>query len=286
MRSARCSRGVTLAELVVALLAAALVATGAYQVLLSAQRFLRAQSALLEVQQSLRVTTQILSAELRELDPSGGDIVAMGPDSISIRAMRSLAITCAPAGEAGGIVLRNDLSFGYRALDPERDRALVFTDSRGGTGEAGWLDFRVTGATPGARCVDGREGTRLALAGGAPAESIAAGSPVRTYERVVYRLYQDEGGVWWLGMRGFTGGAWSALSPVAGPLLRSTGLAFSYLDSAGAVTPDTAQVASVALTVRAVSSSVLERWGSPPARHADSLAVVVALRNRRRVAAP
>ncbi len=286
MRSARCSRGVTLTELVVALLVAAVVATGAYQVLLSAQRFLRAQSALLEVQQSLRVATQIVSAELRELDPAGGDVIAMGPDSISIRAMRSLAITCASAGESGGVVLRDDLTFGYRAVDPERDRALVFAGAQGGTGEPGWLDFEVTGATPGARCADGREGTRLALAGGPPAESIAAGSPVRTYERVVYRLYRDESGLWWLGMRGFSGGAWSALSPVAGPLLRGTGLAFSYLDSVLAVTPDPAQVASVALTVRAVSSSVLEQWGSAPARHADSLAVVVALRNRRQVAVP
>lgn len=284
VRRGRRSPGITLIELVVALLLSAAAAAGAHRVLLTAGRFLRLQSAMVEVHQSLRAVSQVLSSELRELDPQGGDIVAMGADSISIRAMRGLAVTCSsPAPGSGAIVTRDRLTFGYRAVDPERDRALVLA---GGGPESGgdeeWRDFGISSATPAARCDDGAMGTRLALVDGAGApREIAAGSPVRTYERVVYRLYADETGTSWLGIRGMTRGSWAAISPVAGPLQRGTGLALSYRDGLGAPTADPTRVAAVSFTLRAVSSAALRLTGGASGPYADSLVATVAPRNGR-----
>jgi type II secretory pathway pseudopilin PulG len=289
VRRRRSTSGITLLELVVALLLSSVAVAGAYRLLLTVGRFLRLQSATMEVHQSLRAAAQVLEAELRELDPQGGDIVAMGADSISIRAMRALAVTCtSPAPGSGAIVTRDRLSFGYRAVDPERDRALVLT--AGGSGSAGgdaWQDFGISSVSPGARCDDGAAGTRLALvAGVGPADAIAAGSPVRTYERVVYRLYADESGTSWLGIRGMTRGSWAAISPVTGPLERGAGLALSYRDSSGAPTTDPGRVAAVAFSLRAVSSAILPRARGGSGRYADSLRAVVTPRNGRGGDAP
>jgi len=287
VRGAPGGTGVTLLELLAALLVSAVVLAGAYRVLLTARRFVMVQSATLEVHQSIRAASQVLTAELRELDPGGGDIVALGPDSISIRAMRGLAVTCAPAtSSSGSVVVRDRLSFGYRAVDPGRDRALILMPS-GGSGGDTWLDLGISSVSPGAACDDGANGTRLALVGGGgQVAAVAAGSPVRTYERLVYRLYADESDTWWLGVRGWTGGSWAAISPIAGPLRRGTGLAFSYLDSLGAATTNPAQVARMAFTLRAVSSAVVATGAGSPTRYADSLSGIVVPRNGRRRIAP
>jgi type II secretory pathway pseudopilin PulG len=284
MSERRGGRGTTLLELVVALLVSAVAIAGAYRVLLAVQRFVLLESGRLEVQQALRAASQVLAAEVRELDPQGGDIVAMGPDSLSIRAMRLLTVTCAsPAPASGAVVVRDRLTYGYRAVDPGRDRALVLTGTGPGNGDEAWLDFAISGVEAGARCDDGAPGTRLTLVDDSGrVAALGAGSPVRTYERLVYRLYADETGAWWLGMRSWTGGSWAAISPVAGPLLRRTGLALSYEDTAGVATSDPARVASVGLTIRASSSALVERVGLAPARVMDSLRAVVAPRNGRR----
>jgi len=63
----------------------------------------------------------ILPAEFRVLDASDGDIYAMGPDSIKIRAMRVFGVVCDTpvlGGALGnrGVTVRNSLTFGSRAF--------------------------------------------------------------------------------------------------------------------------------------------------------------------------
>jgi hypothetical protein len=184
--------------------------------------------------------------------------------------------------------VRDRLTFAYRAVDPERDRALVLTGGGAGSGDDdAWSDFGIASVAAGVRCDDGAAGTRLALAGGGgTADAIAVGSPVRTYEHLVYRLYADESGIWWLGVRGMTGGHWAAISPVAGPFEHGSGLAFSYRDSLGAATADPVRVAEVAFALRAVSSAAIPSAGGASARYADSLNAGVTPRNGRRGGPP
>lgn len=278
------ARGFTLVELVVALLLGTLVLGAAGQVFLATERFFRLQSSRLEVHEGMRTAIQVLVSELLELDPSDGDIVAMGRDSISIRAARGVTFVCAPTDFVGGrIVVRSDLGSGYRDVDPARDRAQVFRDGDPTTeADDTWLDLGITSAGGGAVCSDGAAATELRLLGGVRAlDSVGLGAPVRWYERVVYRLYADETGIWWLGERSWSGGAWAAISPVAGPLAHPLGLEFAYFDASGVPTSEPTRVAGIGLTVRGVSTTLLQAAGGGQSRWADSLATVVFPRNGR-----
>lgn len=284
--SRRCPAcGYTLVELLVALVLGMVVLGAAGQVFLATERFFRLQASALEVHEGLRAAVQVLTAELRELDPSGGDIVALGSDSISIRAARGLAFVCAPPDPVTGrIVVRSSLSSGYRAVDPARDRALVFRDGDGATeDDDAWLDLGIASAGGAATCSDGAAASELRLAGAVHAlDSVGLGAPVRWYERAVYRLYADETGAWWLGVRSWTGGAWAAVSPVAGPLRHPLGLQLTYYDTAGAVTVAPSRVARITLVVRGVGSALLQETRGRQVHWADSLATEVFPRNGRR----
>lgn len=287
----RCVRGhgFTLIELLVALVLATVVLGAAGQALLASQRFFRLQSSVLEVHEGLRAAVQTLSAELRELDATGGDILALASDSISIRATRGVGFVCAPPDPvAGRVVMRSSLISGYRSVDPARDRALVYRDGDALTDDDdAWLEFGIASAGGATGCSDGAAGTELRLLGDVQAlDSVGLGSPVRWYERTVYRLYADETGAWWLGARTYTDGAWAPLTPLAGPLSRPSGLQLEYFDSSGAATADRSRVVRVDLVVRGASSALLQATGGRQWHWADSLASVVYLRNGRRRAEP
>ncbi len=274
--------GFALVELVVAVVLGGVVTAAICRILQGNQRFYRSQSAVLDVQQGVRAAAFVLAAELRELDARDGDLLAAGRDSVSIRAMRTFAVVCAaPDAGTGAVIVADALTFGSRAPDPARDRALVYAPLATAA-SAGWLDLGIAGTGGGARCTDGSPGTILRLDGDtADLARVAAGSPLRTYERTTYRLYADEDGVAWLGERHFASGAWTATSPVAGPLRRGDGLSLAYLDSAGRPGAAPAMVASVTIAVRGQSTvpiAILGRRASGQ-RYPDSLVVRVALRN-------
>lgn len=287
MRPGAGRRGVALVEVVVALTVSAVVVASAYAVLLAGERSYRALAATLEARQGARAAAQILAAELRGLDPTGGDIVALGPDSISIRVARGLAFVCAPPDAASGrVVAWDSLSFGLRAVDPARDRALLLRDGDGTSAEV-WLEFGVDAVEAAAACADGSPGTGFRLSGPLAAlDSIGVGAPIRTYERAVYRSYADGEGLWWLGLRTFSSGAWSAVSPVAGPLVPRTGLRLDYADAAGAPTQAPWNVARVDLEVRGESSVPVEGPGGTRSRVAEIVVTAVAPRNGRRGRGP
>ncbi len=277
--------GFTLIELMIAVVLAGIVLGSIYQTLQNNQRFYRSESQVLDVQQGVRAVAQLLPSELREVDAVAGDIVAMGPDSITIRALRNTYFICAPPVVAAGkIITRNSQVYGYRAVDPTRDRALVFRD--GNTqrmSDDTWQDFSITSVVAGALCTDGTgAGTTMNLAGPTSMlDSVTIGSPVRTYEQITYRLFVDSVGVGWLGVRSYVSGSWGAVQPVAGPLNSTGGLALTYYDSTGAVTAVATNVARIQLLVRGMSETPIMIQGKRAnlQKYQDSLTVLVALRN-------
>lgn len=283
-RRRRAPRGFTLVELLVVVVLAGVVMGAVCRLLLANQRFYRSQAQVLDVEEGLRAVAQLMPAELRELSARGGDIIALGRDSITLRAMRGLGVTCAPANAGAGTVVEADsLSVGWRAVDPARDRALVYREGDPDTPDDDrWLDLGISSSSVHATCGDGSPGTLLHLTGAtADLDRVSAGSPLRTYERVTYRLYTDDQGLSWLGQRGFSDGGWSALSPVAGPLRRVGGLSFSFFDSAGASTAVPTAVARIGVVARGLSAGPIDVPGRAATgrRYEDSVAVQAALRN-------
>ncbi len=280
-------RGVTLVELIVVLTIAGILLGALGRVLWASMRFYQAQSQILDVQQNVRAVLQILPIELRELDAGGGDIVSMSDTAVTVKAMRSFAVVCAPPSVARAqVTVRNALTYGYRAMDAARDSVLVFREGDPVlSADDRWLRAPIAAIAP-AGCADGSAGTRLTLTGmvggATQLDSVLQGAPLRTFETVNYRLYDDGAGAWWLGVRTHSAGSWSSTSPIAGPLRPRNGLRFEYRDAAGGATATRTAVARIRITVRGRSLVPIRIPGRRPGFFEDSLSTQIAVRNSAR----
>jgi prepilin-type N-terminal cleavage/methylation domain-containing protein len=280
--SARRERsGFTLIELMIAIVLTGIVLGAMYRVLNGNQRFYRAQGEITELQQNLRAVGLILPAEFRELAASEGDIISMSATEIAIRAMRSFTALCA-APVASTVIVRNSLTFGYRAIDNSRDSLIIYADGDPDiTSDDRWYIYYPQTSTA-ATCTGGSAGTQYTLTGGAAAiaglASVLTGAPVRSFERVRYRVYLD-GGQYWLGVETLVNGSYSAISPVAGPLVGANGISLAYYDATGAVTATAANVASIQIIARGKSGNQINTPGRPTGYYYDSIVVRTALRN-------
>jgi hypothetical protein len=104
------------------------------------------------------------------------------------------------------------------------------------------------------------------------------GAVVHVTRRTRLYLYQSTGGRF-LGASDFDAslGRWSTVQPVSGPY---TGLRFVMLDSAGAVTVTPSAAAAIAIQLSSQTTYRVRIGGMRAGIRAESLAALVALRNR------
>lgn len=296
----RAPRGFTMIELLVALVLLGLVSTAIYRVLVNNQRVYMAQTQRIDLSQNIRAANNILSAEFRELDAFDGDVAAIGPDSIVIRAMRWLSFVCVPPvldGNPAGrqMIIRGNgvgtpMFFGSRFINEVTDSLLIYLDGNQTTRLDDYFVPARLAATPGNQqcpavgAIAAQPGTRLLFDGNfIPGTNIAGaittGAPVRGFERVRYRLYQPSGDtLWYIGYQP----AGQTIQPLIGPVL-ANGLTFQYFNAAGAQTAVRTQIARIDVTVRARSTAQVRSGGQAPRRAiVDSITFSVALRNNRR----
>ena len=86
--------GFTLTELIVVTVVGAILIAATLQVLVTNQRVYTALNAQIQGTQTIRGALEVLSSELREISPSGGDILAMDTDSLRIRGVRGVGLIC------------------------------------------------------------------------------------------------------------------------------------------------------------------------------------------------
>ena len=264
--------GFTLVELLVVAVLGSLVVMAAHRVLVNNTRAFTVVGARVQMQQTVRASADILFSELREISPSGGDLVSMGLDSLTIRSMRTFGVACAVTSTgAPTITVRRT----GRWLEPG-DSVFVLADNREErASDDVWLSGRVGAVDTTATCVSGDVAQRITLPGLGPAmavDTVRSGAPVRSFEKFWYGLHQFAG-EWYLGRRGVTGSA----EPLVGPLKEgaATGLRFAYFDQMGAVTTIPTEVAQIRVTLR-TASSVTTQSGQAVA---DSLVASVFPRN-------
>jgi prepilin-type N-terminal cleavage/methylation domain-containing protein len=305
MSSARAARrGFTMVELLVALVLLGLVSAALYRVLVNNQRLYMAQTQRIDLSQNIRAASNILPAELREIDAADGDIISMSPTRLEFRAMRWLGFAC-QAPVLGGASTQNltmiirggtpgaPLFFGARGMNIVSDTMLIYYDGDQTTrNDDYWARGTFRGTNPtAANCPDptvppqpGQLVTfdlNLLGLGANAAGAIPAGAPVRGYEHVLYQLYQAAGDTLWY--VGFQPGGQSAPQPLFGPVLAGNGLTFQYFDVNGNVTAVRTAVARVDITVRARTVGQVRKGGQAAAATIiDSLSTSVALRNNRR----
>ncbi len=281
----KCS-GFTLAELLVTIVLSGTVATGAVSVLIAGHRVYRRQTVLTDAHATERAATNILTSELRGLDPgapSGGDLLRVATGSVTYRALRNLYVACAAPDASRSTVLLHGDYWGSRPLDPQVDSVLLFADGDPTKPQDDrWLHADLRRIEKGYRCPDGGAAVQIHVKGLSrrELELVGVGAPVRGAALWEIRGYPDSRGQWWVGMRRYSKSTnrWPPIQPLLGPIA-PYGLAFQYFDSDGVPTRVPERVAAIEIDVR-----VARGPDSPPPPHATLTAgrgvtARVALRN-------
>lgn len=281
MRVKNSSRGFTLVEMLIGLVLLGIVTTTIYRVLTSSQRISRAQAEQVSLQSSVRLGALAVASELREIGINAAgntDILAMSANGITYRAMRSSGLACQVSATQVRISNTANTYFAARAIVPGQDSMVLFVERTPTiASDDSWLVLPITGvsaSTCGATAA-------IALAttintATTPLAAIVTEAPVRTFE-VMELAVLNSGGNNWLGVRSVSAG--QALQPALGPI-QANGLALSYLNAAGAVTANRAQVASIGITIRGQTDRTVRAGGqSPLALDQDSLTMRITLRN-------
>jgi prepilin-type N-terminal cleavage/methylation domain-containing protein len=269
-------RGLTLVELLVAVVVASVVMASVFAILVSNQRIYAVQSEKIIGQQTIRAGAEIMATELREMSIAGGDLIAMDDDEVTFRAGRAFAVACDVAEASGVLTVRAwpgagtfagaDSVFIFSDGDPELSSDDVWL-----MGTVNSVDNTPSGSTCGVVARPEIELVFNNLAPAAAVPGVRVGAPIRGFEVIRYGV-ATLGGQPYLGRGSATG----ALEAIVGPLAPGgDGLELVYLDGDGNMTATPAQVRSIVLTLRS-ASDIQDQAGRPVA---DSLTVVVNTRN-------
>lgn len=272
----RALRGASLLELLLTLALGAVVLTAGVRLLLTIRRLWADEREALALRHAERTTVALLAAELRATSPAAGDLFRASDTAVTFRAHRGIYRVCAApqAGTAEVVISRAGPA--PRAPVALQESVLVFVAD--GTRDR-WVHAGLT-AVGSAVCADTSPGWRLTLS---PArrelDSVTPGSPLRAFETLTYRLYDDGAGTWWLGVKVWQGSSWAATSPVAGPLLPRYGLDLDYLDAAGLPAAGDTLVRQIRIGARVRGGFSQRSEGRRRAPFLDSLVTFVAPRN-------
>jgi len=302
-------RGYTLVELLVALVLLTIVLGAIYRLLNNTQRISRAQAEHIDMQSNMRAGTLIVPAELRAIgfdsvplgtaDAIVPDLQSLQANSVKFRAVRSLGFICQII-DPDRVVVDTTTVGNYSQLRlpvANQDSLMVFVEKNTSTtGDDRWVS-RGIAAIAGATCpVSGNLGLSFRVPGGSfnvtapPASAndplasteLTVGSPVRTFEVMEYKVYQDASGPYYLGARSVSSSA--AIQPVLGPL-SSQGFRLDYFDESGnAITTnglaDKRNVRAIQVTLIGVSTQPVTTSGYGTQQQAvDSVVTLVQLRN-------
>ncbi len=276
----------TVVELMVAFLIFGVATTAIVNAFVLHQRTVGAQAMRIGLQQNLRAGMAVLPAELRALDAREGDILKMSATSITIRALRQLAILCqAPVlGGASVTLTVRQTPFYGTLFDNTKDGVHVFYEGDESTRtDDAWVSGKLTSAPVTAKCSDGKPAYAVSASltfGALPAVTgqIASGAPVWGHRQTTYGAIQDADGRWYLGMKDSS----AAMTPLVGPLAGSNGLTFTYYDGNGVVTTDSSKVARIGIAILGQTATLVRQANATPAYVVDSLSVAMTLRNNPR----
>lgn len=267
--STRNTQGFTLVELMIVAVLGAVVVASTYQILLTSQQAYTMQSAQIKGQQTVRIALDILRSELREISPSGGDILEMSSSSITVRTPVAFGMVCAVESGGSPITVKK---MGKFFTNGDSVTVMVDRDPRIASDDTIYFGT-ITAIDTTVTCTGTDEAQELTVPAIVTAmtagDTVRSGGPVRAFEihRYGYGTYR---GAYYL-LRFPTSGGYQAL---VGPL-SSNGITFGYLDSLGNTTTDRTAVAQIEVTVRS-HSDVVDRSGSPIG---DSLTTRIYLRN-------
>lgn len=241
-------RGFTLVELLVVTVLGSVVLLAAYNILIANQRTYTAQNAVIQNQQNARMAVEVLFNELREVSPSGGDILSMSSTSLQVRLMRKFSVVC-DWDFSGGQPDVTVLNFPGRKFEAG-DSVFIYADNyENDIDDDVWIAAEVTQRDTTETCPqNGEAATEMRFTGQSAlfvADTIGLGAPVRSYETYTFGSTTFFGDTY-LGRQLGTGG----MIPVVGPIRSTNGVTFEYRDALGNTTTTAADVRQIVVTVR------------------------------------
>lgn len=267
-------RGFGFIELLFVVVLGSVIVASIYSMLITNTRALAAHTASTQARETIRSGVDVLFNELRELSSVGGDIVAMGDNTLVVRVMRAFGLVC-------------DVDFtGTPSLTVTRvgdwfetgDSILVLGDNdEGSSSDDVWHSGLVSAVDTTGACPNGGPSPAQVLTvpnmgAGLSTDSVRTGAPVRAHERLWFGLTSYSGD-WYLGQ----GTSSSTAAPIVGPLRGGTenGLEFGYFDEFGVTTGTLTDVSQIEVTLRTPEKLV----GPENSPVSDSVFAVIHLRN-------
>jgi hypothetical protein len=246
-------RGLTLAEIMVALVIGLIVIGAVGKIMILQSRGYGKQREVIDVRDTGRGAAALIAWELRHAKNGDSPLIAMNANSLTLRSVQGLGTICAKHATLARYALWRTGGDIQATTD---DTALVYLAPK-----QQWRTLKIsqvgtpaalgvpTCSWPGAPTPD--LAVEFAVTSKWDTINIMRGAPLRNFRKVEYAEYLANGR-WWLGRR--IGGAVN-YEPVTGPLLApgSGGLSFAYYDTFGAVTANPALVAVVHITMRGQS---------------------------------
>jgi prepilin-type N-terminal cleavage/methylation domain-containing protein len=269
--------GFTMIEILVALVSGLVVLGGVYTLMIGQGRGFGKQREVIDIRETARGATALLSWDLRHAASGGSPFIVMGINTVTLRSPQGVAVICGKHATLPRYALWKSAG---NVLATTDDSALVYQVNLNT-----WRPLRITAvgtpaamgvatcAWPGARVPD--MVVEFAVSVAADTSGIRIGSPFRDFRRVEYSEYQLNSR-WWLGRKV---GAAASYEQLTGPLLSPglNGLQLAYYDSLGVATANVANVRSVAVTLR--TESFKKTWlNSTLDYQRDSLTTRVAVR--------
>jgi hypothetical protein len=231
----------------------------------------------------------------------------MTEGELTMRAYTGTSVICAISGGRDDIwipptnLAKHTLTTYISSSNKPQNGDTIFIFNEGpkiGSQDDTWLQRVITGADYAASDCSGapftdpvldatKKRTRYHLDLALPAD-VTVGAVVRFTRPVIYSIYQEASGSWYLGIKEYTNGAWGTTSPLAGPYRAfasgdgsQSGLQFRFYDSLGVRITNMMEGTRVArldvyLRTNAGRSAITERKGVDLQ---DSVVMRVALRN-------
>ena len=299
VRAAR--RGFTLVELLVTLAMLGVVGTILSRIMLDQQRFYQKTNEQMGVRRELRTAMSTVPGDLRSISSVGGDVLSFGTTQITFRSTFGVSVVCNKPNpstiDIPPLNMARTTLTAWASQPTVGDTIYAFRSDSMGAGGDSWTAHRISAVSSDATLCPGSAFVDAALDAGklrwrftvtpVIADSVKVGAAIRFTRPTKYELTQGSSDKWYLARSELTGGAWTAVTPMAGPFLEpsssgSGGLRFAMYDSLGAVVASGGNAMSISridLTFRAQGASSSGAVGGSSSTK-DSLAFRIALRNR------
>ncbi|HEV8357330.1 MAG TPA: prepilin-type N-terminal cleavage/methylation domain-containing protein [Gemmatimonadales bacterium] len=272
------TRGLTILELLIAMVIGLVLLTGVYGVLINQSREYLVHRENVDVTETLRGAAVLLTSEI-EHSAAVRDLVTIGASTLKLRSIQNAGVFCVDATPRYGVWLPSGL-FGSGTDDSAFVRRVT---------DGAWVHTKVTQvwvnpgggapaatACPVAKWAGGGTPPRVVqLAYNPVGDSLGVrvGSAIRGFRMTTYSL-TSSGGRWWLGRQIGAG----TVDLITGPL-QAGGLTFEYFDADGVVTATPANVVSIKVTLRAESFRKVRQLGGDLDNRFDDVSFTAYLRN-------